>query len=587
MNKKGFTLMEIIAVVALLAILAVMITPNIIKRIQDSKVGTMAIQENSIVDAAKLYLEDYCFNPIYDYDKNICEKTSNINGENYLCLDTLEKADYIDAVKYDDADCVGVVVYKSVDGKLKNATTYIQCEKDNEIVYKSSDNDNFKLENFSINNYVCDNINHKYYTVKYYANGGTGDMKESAMIFDASNNKLKKSTFTKTGYDFVSWNTNPDGTGTKYKNEQIVGNLVSNPGDSISLYAQWEPKKYIVKFDTNGGEELAEKEIKLLAGSPYGNLPEPTKQDYRFDGWWYNEDKIENDSIFNYEKNITLKAKWIIDNLIYSDISNSYKCSNISAGSAPYMIEYSGECELIKENIDNWKLKLKSDGKLIVSYKTKVDIFAVGGGGGGSKGGGGGGYVNMKESETLIANKEYDVKIGEGGLGTISNESKGGTGGTTSFADIVSAEGGYGGDKGTLPLFGVGLGTLDGTGGAGGANGGNGAISSLLQNAASEPGDDGVFEFNDTNMNDRYSGGGGGAGNYTGANEDIKSGAGGLGGGGHAGDGTGCGTDGYNGQTNTGGGGGGGSYCKHIDSECIMTGGNGGSGIVIIRNTRK
>lgn len=64
MNKKGFTLVEIIAIVAILAILVIIAAPNVMKLFREGKEKTIVIQENEVLDAAKLYLEDYCRNPI-------------------------------------------------------------------------------------------------------------------------------------------------------------------------------------------------------------------------------------------------------------------------------------------------------------------------------------------------------------------------------------------------------------------------------------------------------------------------------------------------------------------------------------------
>ena len=53
---------------------------------------------------------------------------------------------------------------------------------------------------------------------------------------------------TNSGYTFVGWNTEPDGSGTAYKNKQMVRNLASGEGEVVTLYAQWEPKTYKVSL---------------------------------------------------------------------------------------------------------------------------------------------------------------------------------------------------------------------------------------------------------------------------------------------------------------------------------------------------
>ncbi len=85
------------------------------------------------------------------------------------------------------------------------------------------------------------------YTVTFSANGGAGTMKPQAVAYELTV-PLSANEFTKTGYKFSSWNTAKDGSGTSYQNKEAVYNL-----DDITLYAQWTPIKYFVKFHENTG----------------------------------------------------------------------------------------------------------------------------------------------------------------------------------------------------------------------------------------------------------------------------------------------------------------------------------------------
>ena len=62
--KKGFTLVELIAVIAILGILVLLVAPNVIGMFSRGVSDTMKIQETNVLDAAKLYIEDFCRNPI-------------------------------------------------------------------------------------------------------------------------------------------------------------------------------------------------------------------------------------------------------------------------------------------------------------------------------------------------------------------------------------------------------------------------------------------------------------------------------------------------------------------------------------------
>ena len=75
------------------------------------------------------------------------------------------------------------------------------------------------------------------YLIVFNSNGGSGSMQDMQVVYDQYK-KLNANTFYKDGYYFKEWNTEPDGTGKKYRNGQNIKNI-SNGEDSIVLYAQW------------------------------------------------------------------------------------------------------------------------------------------------------------------------------------------------------------------------------------------------------------------------------------------------------------------------------------------------------------
>ena len=72
--------------------------------------------------------------------------------------------------------------------------------------------------------------------VDFMANGGTGTTKQ-IVTDQVSNVKLNANAFTRDGYVFTGWNTEPDGSGTSYSNEALVKLALNN---SLILYAQWK-----------------------------------------------------------------------------------------------------------------------------------------------------------------------------------------------------------------------------------------------------------------------------------------------------------------------------------------------------------
>lgn len=233
---------------------------------------------------------------------------------------------------------------------------------------------------------------------------------------------------------------------------------------------------------------------------------------------------------------------------------------------------YTGEYEVIDDGINkevqNWRIKFKTDGVLtFTKVIDEIDIFLVGGGGAGggaetTNSGGGGGYTNTIMGIPVEAGVSYTIDIGAGG--TAKSGSAGERGKTTSAFEY-SAKGGYGGGNWNSAVGGGDGGSGGGaTGGKqnvsavvagkGGSNGGNGGSSSYWSGGEGQGST--TREFGE-DSGDLYAGGGGGA-------SSAGNGTGGAGGGGNAD---------RAGTPNTGGGGGG-----KIKS--------GGSGIVVIRNSR-
>lgn len=76
------------------------------------------------------------------------------------------------------------------------------------------------------------------YVVIYNANGGTGTMQDQTISYNVQT-PLSANGFTRTDYTFYNWNTEPDGSGTSYSNQQGVTNLVGANNQPVTLYAQW------------------------------------------------------------------------------------------------------------------------------------------------------------------------------------------------------------------------------------------------------------------------------------------------------------------------------------------------------------
>ena len=81
------------------------------------------------------------------------------------------------------------------------------------------------------------------YTVHFHKNGSTGipatGTMENQNFTYATAQNLTANAFSRTGFTFAGWNTEPDGSGASYADSASVSNLTPVDGATVDLYAQW------------------------------------------------------------------------------------------------------------------------------------------------------------------------------------------------------------------------------------------------------------------------------------------------------------------------------------------------------------
>ena len=104
-------------------------------------------------------------------------------------------------------------------------------------------------------------------------------------------------------HKFLGWYSQPSfAEGTEVYS--ITADLV---GTVVTLYAKWEVTS-TVAFDVNGGQ-FDTSSLDIIYGDTY-LLGEPTKDRYRFDGWYCNDKLVALDGVWPYDIDVLLVAKW-------------------------------------------------------------------------------------------------------------------------------------------------------------------------------------------------------------------------------------------------------------------------------------
>ena len=101
------------------------------------------------------------------------------------------------------------------------------------------------------------------FTLSFVPNGGQGEVPAVVKPFKQAFT-LPTCTFKYDGYEFVGWNTQPDGTGTSYSENAEI-----KLGQNIKLYAQWKeipPKDEVSNENIHNGHEYVD------LGLPSGTL---------------------------------------------------------------------------------------------------------------------------------------------------------------------------------------------------------------------------------------------------------------------------------------------------------------------------
>lgn len=151
------------------------------------------------------------------------------------------------------------------------------------------------------------------YTIAYNGNGATGGSTASSTHTYDVDKYLTENGYNKIGYHFLGWARSANGD-LEYSYSEVVKNLTTTNGATVTLYAKWTPNNYTVTFNYNGatgGNSTATKSI--IYDSTYGDLPEPSKAGAIFGGWYLESNfvtKITSTTMVTTADDHILYAKW-------------------------------------------------------------------------------------------------------------------------------------------------------------------------------------------------------------------------------------------------------------------------------------
>lgn len=160
------------------------------------------------------------------------------------------------------------------------------------------------------------------YTIKYNLNTGRNDDAKE-IKYNVESDAITLPTPTRTGYTFVGW------SGSNGLKPQLEVVIREGSVGNKTYKANWTSNPYKVSLNANGGV-VEEDYIMISYNSLYGTIPSPSRVGYTFEGWYYNDTLINEDSLQNKEYDHELVAKWKVINY-----GISYE---LNGGSAPSLV---------------------------------------------------------------------------------------------------------------------------------------------------------------------------------------------------------------------------------------------------------
>lgn len=188
------------------------------------------------------------------------------------------------------------------------------------------------------------------YTLNFDKNGGEGENIPATVYGYEDEVALPRNVFTMKGYVLSGWSLTKNGEKV-YENGETVNHINPDKNGTVTLYAVWEPVKYTVKFNSNGGSgTMADMEMTYDSYSTLANNT-LSKTGYHFIGWStaadgaveYTDGQSVRNLAYENGKTVTLYAVWEIN--VYT-VTFNYRNNKGIMVSTPVKVEYSKEAKI-------------------------------------------------------------------------------------------------------------------------------------------------------------------------------------------------------------------------------------------------
>ena len=334
-DNRAFTLIELLAVIVILAVVALIATPNVLNIIEDSRKS--AAEENARVIAS--------------------------TAENYYAQHTLLQKERVGEIDLtgDTLNYNGDKPYKGYVYFDDQGNAYIKLYQNGYCVVRDYDN---KTEATKMEAKECE-----IKSLLIFVDLDGGKLDDTRLEFEQGDTYGELPTPTKDGYTFLGWY---DKDGNPITKDTIIDK-------SSTIYAKWEANTYTVTLslpdgvipETNGWELINEVPTKVITyDTVYGILPEPSKTGYTFDGWYtYGGFKITSESILIISKDHTLIGNFIPNEYEITYIPNNGENHTIQT------IKYDSNYNLPNVTKTGYKFLGWYDGNIKIEDNSVVKIL--------------------------------------------------------------------------------------------------------------------------------------------------------------------------------------------------------------------